>query len=221
VIANQPAIGGYGFICDALRPKLCRGNSDFDVTNYVNGNFIFELPVGRGKALAANSPLWLDEAIGGWEVSGLPNWHTGNSYFAGSTAFVAGYANDAPAILTGPHSALDIHIHKDPSGTLWAFKSDSTPATADFTGPVGFQIGTRNNLRGPHYADLDLGLGKTFPIWEHKVNLKFRADAFNSLNHPSFDTPSNDITESSGPFGVISSTASTARVLQLALRLEF
>jgi len=51
--------------------------------------------------------------------------------------------------------------------------------------------------------------------------LKFRADAFNALNHPSFNTPSTDITESSGRFGVISSTSSTARVLQGALRLEF
>ena len=29
-------------------PRECRGNSDFDVTNYFNGNFIYELPFGRG-----------------------------------------------------------------------------------------------------------------------------------------------------------------------------
>ena len=56
VIANAPAIGGYGFICDALRPRNCRGNSDFDVANYLNGNFIYELPLGRGRAFAATSP---------------------------------------------------------------------------------------------------------------------------------------------------------------------
>lgn len=228
VIANAPAIGGYGFICDALRPRLCRGNSDFDVANYFNGEFLWELPVGRGKALAGNAPLLANEIIGGWEISGLPSWHTGGAYFAGSTAFVAGYANDAPAILTGPSGDLQIHRHKDASGTLWAYKTDDNPAFADFEGPVGFQIGSRNNLRGPGYFTLDLGLGKTFPIWQDKVNLKFRADAYNATNHPNFDNPSNDITESSGVFGVISSTVAepfsfntTARVLQLALRLEF
>jgi hypothetical protein len=226
VEANAPAIGGYGFICDALRPRSCRGNSDFDVTNSLNGDFIYDLPFGKGKAYGAGAPFWLNEIIGGWKLSGLPTWHTGNAYFAESNAFVAGYANEAPAILTGPASDLKIRLHKDPSGTLWAFGSDDAPAAADYIGPVGFQIGTRNNLRGPSYTDLDLGLGKTFPIIGDRVNLKFRCDAFNSLNHPSFSTPSNDITESSQRFGVISSTVTSAtstgaRVLQLALRLEF
>jgi hypothetical protein len=224
VIANAPAIGGYGFICDVQRPRECRGNSDFDVTNYLNGNFIYDLPFGKGQPFAASAPFWVNEVIGGWKLSGLPSWHGGNAYFAYANAFVAGYANDAPAILTGPISDLRTKIHKDPSGTLWALKTDDAPATADYTGPVGFQIGERNNLRGPSYFDLDLGLGKTFPIVEDRVNLKFRADAFNSLNHPSFDPPSStnsDITESSGLFGVISSMNGGARVLQLALRLEF
>jgi hypothetical protein len=66
-----------------------------------------------------------------------------------------------------------------------------------------------------------------------KLNLKFRTDAFNALNHASFAvpggtnfTPNNpgiapavDIT--SGVFGQITATASNARVLQFALRMEF
>jgi len=92
-------------------------------------------------------------------------------------------------------------------------------AHSAYVGPIGFQIGSRNNLRGPGYFDLDLGLGKTFPIYEDKVNLKFRADTFNALNHPNFNTPDSDITSSN--FGVISGTANAARVMQFALRLEF
>jgi hypothetical protein len=71
-------------------------------------------------------------------------------------------------------------------------------------------------------------LAKNFPLVTDKLNLKFRADAFNAFNHPSFGLPTlnpasnlfqNDITSSQ--FGQITATASTARVLQLALRLEF
>ena len=230
LIANAGALGGYGFICDVLRPRSCRGNSDFDVTQYFNGNFIWELPFGRGRELAATAPRWVDEAIGGWNLSGLPTWHTGNAYFANSNAFVAGYANDAPAILTGNIADFNSHTHKDAKGTVWAFSKSSDSYVNEFVGPLGFQVGSRNNLRGPHYFNLDLGLGKSFPIIENKLNLKFRCDAFNALNHPSFSIPSTpsaddfahmDITESSGTFGVITSTANSPRVLQGALRLEF
>jgi hypothetical protein len=221
VTANTPALGGYGFICDVVRPRECRGNADFDVTSNLSGNFIYDLPFGRGRSLAANTPYWLNEVIGGWEISGLPSWHTGNPYFAGANAFVAGYANNAPAILTGPMAPLQTHINGGAGARVFAYRNPTT-ALSEFTGPVGFQIGTRNNLRGPGWVNIDLGLGKTFPVYGDKVNLKFRADAFNATNHPSFNNPSTDITEASGtPFGNIGSTASTARVLQGALRLEF
>ena len=228
IIANQVAFGGYGFVCDVLRPRECRGNSDFDVTHYFNGNFIYDLPFGRGKALAGGAARWLDEVIGGWSVSGLPSWHSGNAYFAASNAFVAGYANDAPAILAGPISDLHLHLNGGKGQALYAFANPSQ-ANADFVGPIGFNIGSRNNLRGPSYFDMDMGLGKAFPLGTERVALKFRADAFNVFNHPNFDTPCNDITNVSCNFGTISSTVGTsirnggpsARVLQLALRLEF
>jgi hypothetical protein len=228
IIANQAAYGGYGFVCDALRPRECRGNSDFDVTHYFNGNFIYDLPVGRGKALVSGAPRWLDEVIGGWSVSGLPNWHSGNAYFANTLAFVAGYANDAPAILNGPISDLHIHLNGGKGQPLYGF-ADPAKANSNYVGPIGFDIGSRNNLRGPSYFDMDMGLGKAFPLGTERVALKFRADAFNVFNHPNFDKPCVDITNATCLFGTISSTVGTsirnggpsARVLQLALRLEF
>ena len=227
LVASGVAFAGYGFICDELRTRECRGNSDFDVTQYFNGNFVYDLPLGRGKYFGGGSRRWLDEVIGGWSVSGLPSVHSGNSYFSEANAFVAGYANDAPAILTGPISDLKIHLNGGKGQTLFAY-SNPGQANADYTGPLGFQIGARNNLRGPRYFDLDLGLGKAFPLTE-RVSLKFRADAFNALNHPNFNAPCNDVTNVSCLFGTISSTVGTginngadaSRVLQGSLRLEF
>jgi hypothetical protein len=222
-IANFIASGnGYGFVCDVQRPRECRGNSNFDVTNIFNGNFIYELPFGRGKAIGATVPYWANEIVGGWEISGLPTWRTGNAYNAYSNAYITSFANNAPATLVGSPALLNAHVHGGNGGRLYGY-SNPTGALAAFTGPTGFNIGQRNNLRGPGYFDIDLGLGKTFPVWREGVNLKFRADAFNATNHPSFNPPSaNDITQASGvPFGAITSTSSSARVLQLALRLEF
>jgi hypothetical protein len=228
LIANSAAFAGQGFVCDVLRPRLCRGNSDFDVTHYVNGDFIYDLPFGRGKAFAATAPRWLDEVIGGWSVSGLPNWHSGNAYYAQTLAFVAGYANNAPAILVGSPSDLKIHLNGGKGQPLFGF-ADRNQANAAYTGPVGFNIGQRNNLRGPSYFNFDLGLAKSFPIIGDRVALKFRADAFNALNHPNFNNPCVDLTSLTCTFGQITSTVGTGinnagpsgRVLQLALRLEF
>jgi|HubBroStandDraft_6_1064221.scaffolds.fasta_scaffold01572_8 Carboxypeptidase regulatory-like domain len=228
VIANAPAIGGYGFICDVLRPRECRGNSDFDVTHYLSGNFIYDLPFGRGRSFVSSAPRWLDEILGGWEVSGLPSWHSGNAYFAVANAFVAGYANDAPGILVGPMSDVHIHLNGGHGQPLLAY-ANVPQANADYTGPVGFNIGARNNLRGPQYFDMDMGLGKTFPIIGDRVRAQLRGDAFNVFNHPNFTTPCTDITNVTCLFGTVSSTqgtginnaASAARVLQVSLRIEF
>ncbi len=228
LVANSYAYNGYGFICDVLRPRLCRGNSDFDVTNYLTGNVLYQLPFGRGKDIAANIPRWADEAIGGWELSALPLWHTGTPYMANSVAFLMSYSNEDPAILTGSLAPLKSHVTVQ-GGQVYGVK-DPQMAYNQFTAPVGFQMGARNNLRGPGYFNVDMGLGKTFPVWE-SLNLKFRVDAFNALNHPNFQTPSftGNMSLVSPPdeFDVVPGTViptgqdQAARVLQGSLRLEF
>jgi hypothetical protein len=222
VNANTVAYGGYGFICDVVRPRECRGNSDFDVTNYVNGYFIYELPYGHGKTYGANSPWLANELLGGWSISGLPGWHTGFPYFAGANAFVAGFANNAPAILVGNKSDMNIHLNGGSGNPLLAF-ANSPKAVQDYTGPVGFEVGSRNNLRGPRTTSLDAGISKTFPITRGIVFV-LRGDAFNVMNHPVFANPSVDITQSNTPFGTITSDTPNnlgPRVLQVSGRVEF
>jgi hypothetical protein len=229
--ANQIAFGGYGFICDVVRPKECRGNSDFDTTNYVTSDATYSLPFGRGRKYASSIPWWADEVVGGWDVSGILTAHTGEAYSTVSSAFVAGYSNDAPGILVGPKSALRHHQHKDGSGAMQIYADPGAAASA-FTGPVGFHIGSRNNLRGPNFFNLDAGLAKNFALVPSKnVILQFRADAFNVLNHPNFvnlnffNNPNTvDITQPSN-FGQLTAQVSTlpgsARVMQLSGRIQF
>ena len=218
--ANFIAAGsGYGFVCDATRPRECRGNSDFDVTHTITSDFIVALPVGRGKEFATHSSRWLDEIIGGWKISGIPTWRSGYAFNATGYAFVAGYANNAPVILTGNKSDLRPKVHRDANGTVYLY-SNPDKAINDFVGPIGLTIGSRNNLRGPSAFNMDMGLSKAFPIIEDKLTLKFRADFFNVLNHPTFGLPGTDITSGSS-FGQITGTSNSARVGQFSLRLEF
>jgi hypothetical protein len=230
LIANGVAFGGYGFICDVLRPRLCRGNSDFDTTHYVTGYFTYSLPFGRGRTFGSTIPWGLNEIIGGWDVSGIPTWHSGTAYTTVSSAFVAGYANDAPALFDGNVGALKHNVHKNASGQLFLY-ADPQAAASAFQGPIGFSIGPRNSLRGPQYFNADAGLAKTFAILPDRgLNFVFRADAFNVLNHPNFESPGNDpptnyddITQP-GSFGQLTAMTTGGggpRVLQLSGRLQF
>jgi hypothetical protein len=235
LIANGVAFGGYGFVCDVQRPRLCRGDSDFDTTHYINGNFTYSLPFGHGRSFGAQMPWGLDNVLGGWDISGIPSWHSGQAYSAVTSAFVAGFANDAPAIFDGNTAALRHQRHKTAGGQEFLF-ADPEAAASAFTGPVGFQIGSRNQLRGPQFFNVDTGLAKSFRIpMLREANLKLRADAFNVLNHPNFTSPGGnppttnpptnyqDITQP-GSFGQLASLVTLTgapRVLQLALRLEF
>ena len=233
---GDTGIGGIGLVCDYVRPRECRSNSDFDVRHYISGDATYELPFGKGMMFAYDTPFWVNELIGGWSVSGITSWHPGFPWTDIANAFVASYSNNAPGMIVGARSALATHVDKLQGGGVNIF-ANQTNAAAALQGPVGFQIGPRNPLVGPHFFNADMGLAKTFPIavTAETLNLKFRADAFNVFNHPSFDIPSEnvyngldeqDFTGSS--FGQISYTVvppgnenNGARVLELSLRLEF
>ncbi|WP_419804303.1 carboxypeptidase-like regulatory domain-containing protein [Terriglobus sp.] len=227
LIANSNGLGGTGLICDALRPRLCRASSDFDVTHLFNSNFTYELPVGRGHEFASNVPWFVNELIGGWAVSGIPSYRSGFVFTPTGDAFVASYSNNAPLLFNGNTAAIRRSVHTDPVRKQLTLFADPNAATNAFQGPIGFNIGSRNLLRGPGAFEFDAGLAKSFALYKEGVNLKFRADAYNVLNHPVFAAPYNgsanaDI-NNGAQFGQITATTGSQpyRVVQLALRLEF
>ena len=188
---GDTGIGGVALICDVVRPRECRGNSDFDIKQVISADASYELPFGKGKMFAGSAPFWVNEVIGGWSLSGITSFHSGQAWGAVSNAFVASFANDAPAILTGPKKLIATHLTKLPGGGVNVF-ANSGGAAAQYSGPIGFKVGSRNGLRGPNFFDADLGLGKTFPITAERVNLRFRADAFNVAESSELPIPAEN-----------------------------
>ena len=92
--------------------------------------------------------------------------------------------------------------------------------TAAFTDPAAFTFGTegRNDLRMDWSRNFDISLFRSFPFTESK-RLEFRAEFFNAWNTPRFAQP--DSTVGDQYFGQINSTANSARIIQLALKLYF
>jgi hypothetical protein len=92
-----------------------------------------------------------------------------------------------------------------------------------------------NSLRGPHLYNLDLGLFRNFRVTE-RVQLQFRAEAFNLTNTPHFDLPGNNVSdmvlnngriEDLGGFSEITAVTNLARdgiderQFRFGLRLSF
>ena len=225
-IANENgnfASGVTSILCDATNNHVCRGNSEFDATHQISSDFVYDLPFGQGQALGHDVGTLLNEAIGGWQVAGIVTWRTGLAQTADNgVASTTSLAADSGENFIGPRSALSSHIHLDPTlNDAVQFYANPTAAVDAFTPVTGLDVGTRDNLRGPHFSNLDMAVSKNFPLGSERYKLQFRAEAYNVFNHPNFGMPNPDLT--SGTFGVISGLAGTepSRVMQFALRFDF
>lgn len=84
--------------------------------------------------------------------------------------------------------------NRDPSQPAWIYTSSAPGGRslnpAAFSVPPAGAQGTegRNDLRGFGLTQVDLSLARKFALAE-RVNVEFRTDAFNLLNHPNFANP--------------------------------
>ncbi len=201
------------FAGDNTNFRSYRGNSDFDLTQRLSISYSVSLPSFQQRFARI---LTQD-----WTVSGITTAQSGfpfsiTSDIAGSIYGVnpelAQYApgmSTAKARLSGSTTSRLNHYFN----------------TAAFTdpGPIndGYGFGNvgRNTLRGPGVLDFDFAIARKFPVRESK-GFTFKAEAFNLFNHPIFGNPGGDV-DAASTFGVISSTVSNPRILQLALRFDF
>jgi hypothetical protein len=83
----------------------------------------------------------------------------------------------------------------------------------------------RNTMTGPKFIGTDMSIAKKFQLNE-RLSLKITASGFNIFNHPNFENPVNDVSNSS-QFGASIATiapnnsSSGARVFQFSGRLDF
>jgi hypothetical protein len=211
-----------GQIINSWDPNALRAVSDYDTRHQFNANWVVDLPVGTGKALAGGAHGLVQAIIGGWQLSGLARWTSGFpvSVFNGAN-WPTNWQLGGAVVQVGP-----IHAHTTirPDGSVNLFPTD-LPATSDGLGPFRHlfpgESGQRNIVRGPGYAGLDMGLSKRWQIHEaHSV--LFRWEVFNVPNLKRFDVQSITSNIDTGPaFGTYSGLLTNPRVMQFALRYEF
>jgi hypothetical protein len=211
-----------GQIINSWDPNALRAVSDFDTTHQFNANWVFELPFGRGKALASSAHGIVQAIVGGWQLSGLARWTSGFpvSVFNGAT-WPTNWQLGGAVVQTGPiHAKTTIRA----DGSVNLFPAD-LPETSDGLGPFRHLIpgesGQRNIVRGPGYAGLDAGLSKRWQIHEG-TSVLFRWEVFNVPNLKRFDVATITSGIDQGPaFGTYSGLLTNPRVMQFALRFEF
>jgi hypothetical protein len=211
---------GAGLVCELDNPRTCRASSDFDARHTINAHYIYDLPFGHGKHFLHDAPSWADAILGGWSTSSIITWRSGYPFSIRTGSFPTAFTLDAPAVLLNP-AGLKPGIHTDSGGALQYFASQST-AISSVGFPFAGGTGTRNAVRGPGFSSVDMGIWKSFKLPKsERQQFILRMDTFNTFNHPVFSGPSSATIFDTSQFGIVTSTASTPRVLQVALRYEF
>ena len=69
-------------------PRGAKALSPFDITQAFKSNFIYELPVGKGRALLGDANGWLDRIVGGWGFNGSIRLQSGTPFSLGHVQLV-------------------------------------------------------------------------------------------------------------------------------------
>jgi hypothetical protein len=212
-------------IQNTWNPKLNKGPSDFDTRSLITTDWVYALPVGRGRTYLGSANRVTDAILGGWQWAGLGRWTSGLPFTLESPAFPTNYENPAMSFNVG-----GVKTHRNfANGVFHVFDAATTTAIGNgiYTGspirlPYAGEAGSRNNFRGDGYFDIDTSLMKVWALPD-RMQLKFAAEAYNVSNSVRFDTSPNGLDQATAShnLGIYSAPLSTYRAMQFGLRLDF
>jgi hypothetical protein len=191
-------LGGNTFQNPA-NPGAERSNCGEDLRNNFNTSIVAKSPVKGGLLQRA--------LIGGWEIAPIVTVFSGTrvSPTTGTDASLTGVLVDRPNLSGDPY------VHGQ-ARKFWLNPASFTANTAGTYGNTKPYM-----LVGPMNADLDGAVSRYFPLPE-SMQLTFRSECFNCLNHPNLLGPT--AARNSSLFGQIT-TASPPRILQFSLKVDF
>lgn len=220
-----------GLILNPLTPKSSRGPSTFDIRHLVNANAIWTLPIGRGRRFLSAAPAVVNALLGGWQLSGIFRYNTGQPFsisdsrgvgWATNWNFTSGGVRVRP-VQTSPTRG---EFGKEPNNF-----TDSGAAYGSFRNSRAGETGDRGVFRRPSFIVLDMGLGKSFKMpWKETHELQFRWEVFNVSNTQRLTGAANfglDIDpflpDSKPPtnWGNFTDIQGSPRVMQFGLRYTF
>jgi hypothetical protein len=218
--------------------RLDWGLSQLNLNNSFTASILYDLPFGKGKAYGSNWNGATNAVLGHWQVnvieratSGFPLFVVDSADESGTYFSYNGNTFQRPNEVgdpnkPGPVAANPNCIYTPPTAVHTILNWFNPCAFAQ--APAG-ELGTapRAPVYGPRFVNTDFSIIKDFPLpFREAMNLQFRAEFFNLLNHAQFflngfaDTGEQDINTPSS-FGVVNNTVNNPRLVQFALRLNF
>jgi hypothetical protein len=180
----------------------------------VRHNFIFssnaDLPFGRGRKWGSNWSGVSNAVLGGWKVGTIFQARSGIpiTIIDGRARSLQGERGfERPNCVGDPTPS-------DQSITHWLDINAFQAAALGTFGNCGVGI-----ARAPGYVNTDASLSKRFEVGGPRY-VEFRVEAFNLFNHPNFGPPARDISVPN-TFGLITTTVSSPRVVELVLKFYF
>ena len=193
------------------------GLATYDVRNIGVISAVYILPFGRNKAFVNNLTGFANALVNGWSVNSIVTVQSGFP-FTPQLSYNPSNNGDTRNPVR-PFANPNFHgsaIFGKPSQWFNPEAFLQPPANSGFYGNLG-----RDTLIGPGLGTWDFSAGKDTAIHE-RLTLQFRAEMFNLLNRANFNTPNLIVfTPSglSGTAGAITSTSTTSRQVQFAVKL--
>ncbi|MFL6227393.1 MAG: carboxypeptidase regulatory-like domain-containing protein [Pyrinomonadaceae bacterium] len=193
-----------------------------DRPNRVTFSAVYELPLGRGKALGKDMNRLVDLAFGGWQVNGTYEWQTGEPFLLSPTQ-VWYYGGDVNQIVS--------RVGEN-TGTGQKYGIDVSAFTVPPVNGAGvvrlnsFNTGLRNvpttldSARNQPFLNVNLSLSKNFHIREG-MRLQVRAEALNAFNHAYFGNGIGLDPSNAGTFGIVTTQRNNPRDIQLGAKFIF
>lgn len=187
-----------------------RADSDYVRRHVIKMNAAWDVPFApRGMR---------GRFFGGWRLSGIWQYMTG-MYFTPQFTTTGGLSNNRPDVVAGVQANLP-RDQRTPARWFNPAAFREVPAVDPVTGLPRFGNAGRNILVGPGLNLVDASLAKSFPVWKESQRLTFRLELFNAFNHPNYDYPDSNISNTN-TVATINRVAKPARQAQFALRFDF
>jgi hypothetical protein len=215
---NGALSSGYsGQVQNPFDLRQNNGYSSDNVPQRFTANWLYELPLGRGRQWGGHMNRAADLLIGGWAVSGILTLNNGYQV-AGGPTIAAANCNSSAFNLCRPDlignfmlggSGLDTP-RWDRNAFDWPLNTAKHPAQAPRFGSASMNI-----LRGNATNTTDIGIFKVFAVKE-RYRFEFRTEMFNAFNHTNFANPNASVENPN--FGRTFSTSVGPRTIQFGLK---